>query len=429
LISVFARLALILTIASPLARDGLAQAPESSLRISAGFGYDMIEQGYYLSDSDTLLIDEDSLLTLKRESEEISTMRLKSLVDWTVRPSDDREYRVSNLAIATEEDIRNNLQLGLTTGAFRLDNEFEFRAILNREETDRVGYFTNQTTTRFEPEIASGWKLKTREAFEILRFDGDGAYSYDYNYNRFQLGIEKRFGWFNSFELYYRNDLRDVTDSTRLGYIRHRGVFEVNWSPSYVLDIELENQLTRNESLKESDVDDGWENYFEADVTLRPNMSLSIRFSETLEYAVYDTQEVVSFNSVYSLSEIKLSRYVSPMFEIFVEPSYKVFWSEYVEFEEQDYNQYAVEVGLDYASGTRLWFTAYHKIGKRDYTFADGEFYTDYILNRLTVLGNVELMKGLRFDLLLSVDWEDHDSEIDDNDLILVSAGLDYRFK
>lgn len=411
-------------VASPLS----AQIPEDNFDFSIGFGYDQISQGYYLTIIDTLAIDEDSITTLKQTSEEINALRIKTSVDWTHRVGKESEINVNNLSLLSDDDLRDNLELSYKIGSLTLKDHIDVRAVWNVDAASATGYVTNSLTGKLRPRIGNGMYLVAKNSFDVVRYNGSDEFSFDYNYNRFSLGIEREFGWTDLIALTYRNDQRVVSDSTRLNYSRHRILFDFNWSPSYTFSVYLNNEVMRILSNKENNYDDGWENYLETELTVRPSLNWKFDIENRFEYAVFDSQDFVNFDYLYNTSELTVSHFPSTDLELFVKPSAAIFWSRYEEFRDQDYHQLAVEYGFDLSIGDRLWVDTSHKFGRRDYSGDMSGFYTDYILNQFNLLGDLKIYGGLSLNSIVSIDWENHDLREDDNNLSLISVGLDYRF-
>lgn len=398
-------------------------------RITLGIGYDQIAQGYYLNEIDTLAVDEDSLFKLRRTTDEISTPRLKSRVVWNRDMAKGTTLEFDNLTLISDEDIRNNIRGTFETGHLELSNEFEFRGLWEEDDSDRVGYLTNEIRAGFKPPLGRGFYMIADESFEILRFDGEGLYTFDYNYNRLKIGIEKQFGWVDYILLAYRNDIRNVPDSSRINYARHRAIMELYWSPVSSITLDIENEISRTESNKESNLDDRIQEFLDAEFIFRLTERFSLDVKNLFEYTDYDTQDVVNFNSIYNVGSLEGSYEFIDGLEFNAGPSYTIFWSESVIFEEQDYEQFALEYGFDISLGDRLWCDISHTYGKRDYTHENSEFYTDYTLNELDILGDIKIYKNLRLNLILSIDWENHTIKDDDNRLSLLNIGLDYHFR
>ena len=409
--------------------SALGQMPADRFRLTVGLGYDQITQGYYLSQIDTLAVDEDSLIYLKQTSDALDDIRLKTRFEWSAPGLKTGYFKVDNLTYLSDEDLRNSLVLSFKSGPLTLENDFHARGVWDEGETSRRGYLTNAITGRFKPELSDDFFLILKNSFELVRHDGSGDYDFDYNYNKLSVGFEKEFGWTDLIALTYRNDIRVVNDSTRLNYTRHRALFELNWSPTFDISIELENELMRIESDKEDDLDDGWEELIEGKATVHLGDKWKTGLRNLFEYVAYDSQDVVNFDYLYNTTELSISRSLATYSEIFVKPSALLFSSKYIEFEQQNYEQYALEYGFDISSGDWLWLSVSHKIGRRDYRHEADEFYTDYLLNQLNLMGDLKILANVRLNTILSIDWEDHELVGDDNNLSLFSIGVDYRFR
>lgn len=405
-----------------------AQTTENDLDFSVGIGYDQISQGYYLTVIDTLTIDEDSITSLKQTSDDINAVRLKTLVDWTRQVGRRGVFNLNNLSLISGDDLKNNLELSYRIGALRLENHLDIRAVWDVDDANSAGYVTNSLTGKLRPRIGNSLFLVARNSFDIVRYDGSDQFSFDYNYNRFSIGIEKEFGFTDLIALAYRNDQRVVSDSTRLNYSRHRILFDLSWSPSFTFSFDMNNEIMRILSNKENNYDDAWEDYLETELTFRPTFDWKFAIENRFEYTTFDSQDFVNFDYIYNTSELSASRFLSTNLELFVKPSAAMFWSRYEEYQDQDYQQFAMEYGFDLSIGDRLWVDISHKFGRRDYTGDTYGLYTDYTLNQFNLLGDLKIYGGLTLSGIVSIDWENHDLSEDNNSLSLISAGLDYRF-
>ena len=400
---------------------------DDNLDITVGLGYDKMTQGYYLSLIDTLTLDEDSILTLKQDSDELNAYRLRAAIEWSKSSDAGNSLRIGNSFTGSGDDLRNSLEATCKYRSLEIRNKLDARAVLDANSSSRNGYVSNVAVFRFKPELSDGLFFVARDAFEIVRYDGSGEFIFDYNYNKFSVGFERQFGWTDMFSVTYRNDIRSVRDSTRLDLTRHRFRMQLDWSPTFSTTIRLDNELSRILAEKEGDLDDSWEDYLEIELYAIFSESWRASLRNQFEYVTYDTQDVVNFDYLYNTSEFTLTRSVSDELQIFAKPSLAIFWSRRSDFEQQDYLQSDVEYGFDLSVGTGLWLSASHRIGSRNYTNESNMFYTDYMLNQLNLLGDIRIYDGIRFSVLISTDWETHDLDENDNSLSLISIGLDYR--
>ncbi|MCK4655415.1 MAG: hypothetical protein KAT85_00235, partial [candidate division Zixibacteria bacterium] len=92
------------------------QMPADRFRMTVGLGYDQITQGYYLSQIDTLAVDEDSLTYLKQTADALDDIRLKTRLEWSAPGLKSGYFKVDNLTYLSDEDLRNSLVLSFRSG-------------------------------------------------------------------------------------------------------------------------------------------------------------------------------------------------------------------------------------------------------------------------------------------------------------------------
>lgn len=419
-------LALALGVSSALSADETSTG--NGIDWTVGILYDQLSQDYYLSQIDTLAIDEDSLLTLRKISDETEVPRIKFRFNWAPSIADKRYFNLNNVTFMSDEDLRNNLVLELDYGSLDISNETQIRAIIDQEKTSNTGYVSNLLTARLKPSISRGLFFVSRNSFEVVRFDGTDDFNYDYDYIKNYIGLEKEFGLLDYAAFGYRLDNRIVGDSSRLDLTRHRLVAELSWSPSLLIAIDVQNEFSRILSAKENDLDDSWEEYLESTISLYPGADWTLRIRDKFEYTVFDTQDVVNFDYIYNTAELQISKQPSSSTEVFLRPSIVTYWSVSEEYESYDYNQVALEYGVDLYPGDWLWLSASHKIGQRDYGGETDVYYTDYTLNRLNLYADVGILQNLRLNTIVSIDWENHETDEDDNVLTMMTVGLDFMF-
>ncbi len=415
---------LVLLVWSPL---HAAEREGSRLRIVSGLYYDNISQGYYLSATDTLTLDEDSLLALKRTSDEINDLRLKTSADWTVWQSDAGQIELGSVMFLSDDDLRSSIDARFRRGALELIGGLEGRGIWDIESSGS-GYATWRLSSKLRPSLGSGFFLLAKDSYESVNFSGTDDFNYDYRYNRFYLGVEKEFGWADLLSLQYRNDRKQAPDSSRLDYTNHRAIIEFDWSPSTTISTRIESDLIRRLSNKETGIDDGWEELLDATLGLRFAQRWELEVRHELEYATYDTQDVVNNNHMSSVVECEMLHSPTEEIEVSGTLSTQQYRTKLVEFVDQDYEQYSIRYGLDISSGEWLWFDISHTVGHRNYIASVGGFYTDYTMNRLDIFGDLKLYHGLSLNSMISIDWENHEKQENDNRLSLISIGLDYAF-
>jgi hypothetical protein len=112
---------------------------------------------------------------------------------------------------------------------------------------------------------------------------------------------------------------------------------------------------------------------------------------------------------------------------------------------QEEYTEVAVELGIDWRLGRGTWISVTDEVGHRDYEIdADpidpaatdvtvdqvlaGAAYSDFVLNRLTVLVTSDVARGISVNLFAHWQPEDHRVNLHDTDTRIVSGGVEYRF-
>jgi hypothetical protein len=112
---------------------------------------------------------------------------------------------------------------------------------------------------------------------------------------------------------------------------------------------------------------------------------------------------------------------------------------------QEEYTEVAVELGIDWRLGRSTWISVTDEVGHRDYEIdADpvdpaatdvtvdqvlaGAAYSDFVLNRLTVLVTSDVAQGISVNLFAHWQPEDHRVNLHDTDTRIVSGGVEYRF-
>jgi hypothetical protein len=406
---------------------------KSEMQISGGFGYDYISSDYYLLTADTLSITPDSVEQLKRTSEAVNEMILIGRVRYEHRFSDQFKLDVYNRTTYSEQALRNYLDFGIHYGSFRLENYFSFKQNnspeIDNEESFSQDYITNQTSARFRPHLGSGFYLGVKNSYEFTRYDNPGGYYYDFSYNKLDFTFEKEFGLDGRISFGYRNDLKKVTDSTRLEYDRNIVMLYAEYSPSYNLRMELDNRYSSKNSKKEGSLDDEKLEDLQIVLDYQPSALISLRFYNQFEYITYDSQDIVYYDQIYLRSEFEAEFTLTNELEFSLTPHYRTLSAVEDEFSDQDYVEYSLEPGFSYmAMSGNLWVDFSFEFGRRDYSQDDVDFFSDHVLYQLNLLFDLNLFDRLNLYLLGAVDWQRHENKQDNSTLYLLSSAIEYSF-
>jgi len=400
------------------------------LKITVGAGYEYISTDYYLLREDTLVIDQDSLESLKLTSDASNEFSFLGKLRYSRKIGDLFNLSLYNRASLSNESIRNNLDLRIEAGAFRLVNYMNLRDLDEGDDSTALNrdYLNNSTSASFRPHLGNGLYLDLENTFELTRYDEPSGYYYNYHYNKLSLGLEKNFGFKGRFGVAYRNDAKRVSDSSRLDFDRHVFRLAAEYSPGFNFRILFDNEYSLKDSKKENNVEDNKLENMMLTVYMRPNALVSFRLYSELEYSNYDVEDFVYYDLLYMRNELEFSISLNEYLQAGLTPHYRFYSARNEEFNSQDYKEFSIEPGIEINIGFDFWLDASFEIGKRKYPNQEDGFLTDHNLYVLDLLVDTALNENLRFNLLGSIDWERHDEQSDNTTLYLISTLLEYTF-
>ncbi|MGB2989787.1 MAG: hypothetical protein WBC98_07485, partial [Candidatus Zixiibacteriota bacterium] len=192
--------------------------------------------------------------------------------------------------------------------------------------------------------------------------------------------------------------------------------------------LRLENELDRKTFSKPGGVDDFWEDRFTFGLSRKIHDRFELLFRNEFEVLSYDVEDEINFDYFENRFSAGLEYELSDGLEVAGEPEWVTFSSLKRDFQDYNYYQYAFSLSLDLSRSTQLWLSLEDKFGRRNYKSDQNPFYTDYLLNQISLFLDAELGSHLGFNLMLSVDSEWHDSKEDNLTVFLISSELTYSF-
>ena len=84
--------------------------------------------------------------------------------------------------------------------------------------------------------------------------------------------------------------------------------------------------------------------------------------------------------------------------------------------------------GIDAFGNERYWLTASYEPGYRHYTATENDLYSDFAVNRVSVMGSLAFARDFSVNLFLNHEPEIHSRREDDFSITLVSLDLTWRF-
>lgn len=396
--------------------------------IRTGFGYDYISQEYFL---DSLrLTGEDSALSatlLKRDylddKKGFIFMNLDNRdifgkehqyyfeAGWE---QTDEIYRGRMTAEYEFKGDKNNFESYLD---FDIKKQYSGEPSAGEESTVFDSYF------RVKRKIAEYSEVSFKGYFESVSFDS--ATSFIYNYNKFggRASLDLISENFNTLSFSLTGELRDVPDSGDLDYGLIRGdvsYFGGFWGSLSTLDLSLEY---RNYKIP-GDLDDYFMTSFYGSFDWPLGGDYSTEFSSDLEYFNYTNNDFVNSDYFQGRFELLLKREIN-FLTLSAGPKTEIFRVNSDYSDDDDYLEIGGLIGADYISLNGGLILVENQLGFRDYQ-ATQVYTSDFLFDRLSLIGSLNLWAGLSFDLFLSAEWEWHKIDSDDNTIYLITSALSY---
>jgi len=192
--------------------------------------------------------------------------------------------------------------------------------------------------------------------------------------------------------------------------------------------LQLENELDRKTFKKSEGVDNFWEDRLTFRLSKRIQERTRLLFHNEFEILSYDVEDEINFNYFENKFSATFEYEIAGGLEIEGGPEWVTFSSLKSIYREYNYNQLAFIFSFDLTRLNDLWLSLEDKFGRRDYKSDENPFYTDYLLNQVSLFLDGELGTHLGFNLMLSVDSEWHHSKGDNLTVFLISSELTYSF-
>jgi len=325
--------------------------------------------------------------------------------------------------------LRDILRIEWDKDWLNLSNQAELKTIQDKKKvTYQTDYFTNNFDVKLKARLSPEISLRFRNNLEYTEYKEKSAYAYDYYLNRTALELDKDISSDGFLHLSYQFSKRYVPDSTLINYDRH--FLDVSFDKYFGWRtlFQLENELDRKLFNKPEGLDDFWDDRFTFALSRKIHTKAELLFRNEFEILSYDIEDEINFDYFENKFSAALEYELSDGLEIKGGPEWVTFSSLKSLYQEYNYTQLAFILSCDVSRSTKLWLSIEDKFGKRDYKSDENPFYTDYLLNQVSLFLDGELGAHLGFNLMLSVDSEWHHSKGDNLTVFLISSELTYSF-
>lgn len=334
-------------------------------------------------------------------------------------------FRVGSQTI--DEHIDGELSL-LPVPSTRIDVRSFFHYKRFQESSDYTfgnDYLQSNTLLKVRRKLGQESKLTLRSRFEGVDYERQNEFDYDYYY--FDGGLE-----FEAGSLLRRMiriggfaGHREAPDTTEMNYERAAGEIELQFmlGDSGLLHVySMGDRRDYRGSVRSS----YWLVLSQAElmITSLSGRSMSVKFES--EYTTYDDPTLIFFDNHFIRGGAGIKIPLRDRLSVTVEPRIaKMFCSAHAE---ERYIEYTALFGVEIFGSSDFWLIASYEPGYRDYISGTNDLYSDFYLNRLSLMGSIPLGTGIYVNLFAMHDPERHMRREDNFSVTLLSIDLTKRF-
>lgn len=334
-------------------------------------------------------------------------------------------FRIGKQTI--DEHIEGELSL-LPVPSTRIDIRSFFHYKHFQESSDYTfgtDYIQSNTHVKVRRKLGEESKLSFRGRFEGVDYERQSEFDYDYYY--FDGGLEFEAGSLlrKMIRIGGFAGHREAPDTTELNYERAAGEIELQFMLGDGGLLHLYSVGDRRD-YQGSARSSYWLviSHAELMITSLSGRSMSVKFES--EYTTYDDPTLIFFDNHFIRGGAGIKIPLRDRLSVTAEPRIaRMFCSAY---KEERYIEYTAQFGVEIFGSSDFWLIASYEPGYRDYIYETNDLYSDFYLNRLSLMGSIPLRMGFYVNLFAMHDPERHMRREDDFSVTLFSLDLTKRF-
>jgi hypothetical protein len=341
------------------------------------------------------------------------------------------KFSLRNLFKFGNQMVDDNLEAAVSfgdkrRGLLQLRSYFHFKHF--REGSDYEfgnDYIQSNTHLKLGKVIAGRYFLLSKSRVELLDYEKRTDFDYDYRYFDTGLGIEtgEYFGRFMRISATVGH--REAPDTTELSFTRYIGEVEGRFSfaRNTQIDMAVSGDRRSYSGLTRSSY---WNVFSSGGLTWTSPRGDFYSLRLESELALYDTETSTYFDNHFFRAGVRTRFALTGTVSLFVEP--RSAWMFCGILDEEEYWEGSLVLGMDALSGESYWVTLSYEPGYRNYRLEENEIYSDFHINRLSMIGSAELLDRITLNLFVSHDPERHSRRTDDFSITLVSVSMSIGF-
>ena len=326
-----------------------------------------------------------------------------------------------------DEHIDGELSL-LPVPSTRIDVRSFFHYKHFQESSDYTfgnDYLQLNTLLKVRRKLSDASKLTVRSRFEGIDYERQNDFDYDYYY--YDAGLEFEAGSILSRMIRVGGFAghREAPDTTEMNYERAAGEVELQLTVGDGGLFHLFSVGDRRDyrgAVRSS----YWLVLSQAEfmITSLSGRSFSVKLES--EYTTYDDPTPIFFDNHFIRGGGGVKIPVEERVSLTAEPRIaRMFCRDYAE---ERYFEYTIQLGVELFGGNDFWLIASYEPGYRNYLLDDNDLYSDFYLNRLSLMGSIPLRMGFFINVFAMHDPERHMRREDDFSVTLLSLDLTKRF-
>lgn len=326
-----------------------------------------------------------------------------------------------------DEHIDGELSL-LPTPSTRIDIRSFFHYKHFQESSDYSfgnDYLQSNSMLKIRRKLGKTSKLTLRSRFEGTDYEYQNEFDYDYYY--YDGGVEFEAGSLLSRLIRVGGFVghREAPDTTEMNYDRAAGEIEAQFMLGDGGLLHLYSMGDRRD-YKGTVRSSYWLILSQAELMLTSlsGRSMSVKFES--EYTTYDDPTLIFFDNHFVRGSAGVKIPLRERFSVNAEPRMaRMFCRDHIE---ERYIEYTLLMSVEIFGRNDFWLIASYEPGYRDYISDLNDIYSDFYLNRLSLMGSIPLRMGFYINIFAMHDPEHHMRREDDFSVTLLSLDLTKRF-
>lgn len=319
------------------------------------------------------------------------------------------------LSLFPRQKTRLDLRTSVSYKHFREGSDYHFGN----------DYIQSNTFLRFRRKLSKSSRITARSRFETVHYEKKTDFDYDYYY--YDGGLEFEIGSLLKRMVRVAAFIgeRAAPDTTAMNHRRTIGEIEAYFSIGESTILRLVSMGDRR-SYSEKARSSYWLVLSSGELMITGITGRNLTLRLESEYTTYDDPTFVYFDTHFVRGSAGIRFPFKVRYSLLFEP--RIARMICPNFDEERYFEYTVLLGFEIFSLNDFWLMASYEPGYRDYLADENDLYSDFYLNRLSLMGNIPLSKGLYIRLFAMHDPERHMRREDNFSITLFSIDMTKRF-